>query len=141
MFTAGEATAAEAVEEEEAFRFLLTSPSGKQQKKKLGPSGGSMAGEKDLNLQKADCFGECVSFKCQCAVAMVELGFAEETTRFSVRGEGKSEEEVTDNEQAESWFSFDIHPAHMWWELRGYADGTLSRKSEMPKKIKRRPMT
>ncbi|KAM0976517.1 hypothetical protein FF1_019491 [Malus domestica] len=26
-------------------------------------------------------------------------------------------------------------------ELGGYADGTLSRKSEMPKKIKRRPMT
>ncbi|KAM1040647.1 hypothetical protein TB2_029478 [Malus domestica] len=104
MFTAGEATAAEAVEEEEAFCFLLTSPSGKQRKKKLGPSGGSMAGEKDSNLQK-------------------------------------SEEEVTDNEQAENWFSFDIHPAHMWWELGGYADGTLSRKSEMPKKIKRRPMT
>ncbi|KAM2043593.1 hypothetical protein ACFX1R_038724 [Malus domestica] len=129
MFTAGEATAAEVVEEEEAFRFLLTSPSGKQQKKKLGPSGGSMAGEKDSNLQ------------CQCVVAMVELGFVEETTSFSVRGEGKSEEEVTDNEQAENRLSFDIHPAHMWWELGGYAYGTLSRKSEMPKKIKRRPMT
>ncbi|KAM1804074.1 hypothetical protein ACFX12_029984 [Malus domestica] len=129
MFTVGKATAAEVVEEEEAFRFLLTSPSGKQRKKKLGPSGGSMAGEKDSNLQ------------CQCAVAVVELGFAEEMTRFSVRGEGKSEEEVTDNEQAENWFSFDIHPAHMWWELGGYADGTLSYKSEMPKKIKRRPMT
>ncbi|TQE00381.1 hypothetical protein C1H46_014017 [Malus baccata] len=51
MFTAGEATAIEAVEEDEAFRFLLTSPSGKQRKKKLGPSGGSMAGEKDSNLQ------------------------------------------------------------------------------------------
>ncbi|KAM1203890.1 hypothetical protein ACFX2I_019768 [Malus domestica] len=86
-------------------------------------------------------FGECVSFRCQFAMAVVELGFPEETTRFSVRGEGKSEEEVTDNEQAENWFSFDIHPSHMWWELGGYEDGTLSRKSEMPKKIKRRPMT
>ncbi|KAM1203889.1 hypothetical protein ACFX15_019280 [Malus domestica] len=67
-----------------------------------------------------------------CLIASSSLGI------FSAK---KSEEEVTDNEQAENWFSFDIHPSHMWWELGGYEDGTLSRKSEMPKKIKRRPMT
>ncbi|KAM1087549.1 hypothetical protein ACFX2B_012914 [Malus domestica] len=135
MFTTGEATAAEAVEEEEAFRFLLTSPSGKQQKKKLGPSGGSMAGEKDLNLHGCGGIG-------------VRGGddqiFRKVRKKSLTMSKLKAGSLLTSTQRICDMFIAlckDSNGSLTKQELRGYADGTLLRKSEMPKKIKRRPMT